>query len=95
MIVAVFVAIAMALLLGLGWRITRRPGARLVALGWGGYAVYEYLMYRRVLCTGECNIRVDLLLLYPLLIGGALWAGAVVFMHVRARRGGSPNTRNG
>ena len=24
-------------------------------------------MHRRWLCTGECNIRVDLLLLYPVL----------------------------
>ena len=35
---------------------------------WILYSVYEYLMYTRVLCTGECNIRVDLLLIYPLLI---------------------------
>lgn len=35
---------------------------------WVLYSVYEYLMYTRVLCTGECNIRVDLLLIYPLLI---------------------------
>jgi len=35
---------------------------------WILYSIYEYLMYIRVLCTGECNIRVDLLLIYPLLI---------------------------
>ena len=34
---------------------------------WLLYGVYEYLMYLRILCTGECNIRVDLLLFYPLL----------------------------
>ena len=31
------------------------------------YGVYEYLMQIRVSCSGECNIRVDLLLNYPVL----------------------------
>jgi hypothetical protein len=53
---------------------SRRPW---IALGaWGIYAVYEGLMYARILCTGECNIRVDLLLIWPLLLAlsiSALW----------------------
>ena len=32
---------------------------------WVIYTVYELLMKWRVLCSGECNIRVDLLVLYP------------------------------
>ena len=39
---------------------------------WVLYSIYEYLIYTRVLCTGECNIRIDLLLIYPLLIGLSL-----------------------
>ena len=39
----------------------------LTGVAWLGYSLYEYLMYARVLCTGECNIRVDLLLIYPVL----------------------------
>lgn len=35
---------------------------------WLVYSVYEGLIYFRILCSGECNIRVDLLLIYPLLI---------------------------
>ena len=35
---------------------------------WIIYGVYEYLMQIRVLCSGECNIRVDLLLIYPVLL---------------------------
>ena len=35
---------------------------------WIGYGIYEYLMQIRVLCSGECNIRVDLLLIYPVLL---------------------------
>jgi hypothetical protein len=36
-------------------------------LAWLFYAAYEFGMQQRWLCTGECNIRIDLLLLYPLL----------------------------
>jgi hypothetical protein len=45
-------------------------GRRLVAgaaVMWCLYTLYEYAMHRRWMCTGECNIRVDLLLMYPLL----------------------------
>ncbi len=34
---------------------------------WIAYEVYEDLMQIRVLCNGECNIRVDSLLIYPIL----------------------------
>jgi len=39
-----------------------------ISTAWILYGVYEYLMRFRVLCSGECNIRVDLLLIYPLLL---------------------------
>lgn len=35
---------------------------------WASYSVYEFLMSARILCSGECNIRIDLLIIYPLLI---------------------------
>ncbi len=35
---------------------------------WSLYSLYESLMYLRILCSGECNIRIDLLLIYPLLL---------------------------
>jgi hypothetical protein len=57
--------------------------ALVTALAWGAYAVYEYGMKRRWLCTGECNIRVDLLLLYPILL--VMCSMAVVGV-LRARR---------
>lgn len=41
---------------------------------WAAYGYYEYLMHTRVLCTGECNIRIDLLLIYPLLLLISVWA---------------------
>ena len=35
---------------------------------WLLYGAYESLMYARILCTGDCNIRVDLLLICPILL---------------------------
>jgi hypothetical protein len=52
----------------------------IAAVSWGLYVPCEYAMKWRILCSGECNIRVDLLLIYPLLLGlsiaallGAAW----------------------
>ena len=64
-----------ALFIAAGWR-RRRWGTIAVGLVWAVYSVYETGMHLRWLCTGECNIRVDLLLIYPVLLlisAGALW----------------------
>jgi hypothetical protein len=48
-----------------------------VGFAWALYAVYETGMHQRWLCTGECNIRVDLLLILPVLLlmsAGAVWS---------------------
>jgi len=63
----------------------RRLGAA-AALAWCLYAVYEYSMRRRWLCTGECNIRVDLLLLYPALVFLSAAALLASFRSFLARR---------
>ena len=42
--------------------------AIVVSLLWGLYVPYELAMKHRILCSGECNIRVDLLVLHPFLI---------------------------
>jgi hypothetical protein len=47
------------------WKWRRRKSARAASVMWALYCGYEYLMHARVLCSGECNIRVDLLALYP------------------------------
>lgn len=61
-----------ALLIGAAFAIAtfyrRKVIPGVAAVLWLAYGVYESLMYARVLCTGECNIRVDLLLIYPLLL---------------------------
>lgn len=48
---------------------SRRPAIVVAGLAWLAYSGYETAMRLRWLCTGECNIRVDLLLIYPLLLG--------------------------
>jgi hypothetical protein len=55
-----------ALFFGASWRV-RSLLLVATSIVWLLYGVYEYLMHFRVLCTGECNIRVDLLLIYPIL----------------------------
>ncbi|QJR09258.1 hypothetical protein DSM104443_00295 [Usitatibacter rugosus] len=37
-----------------------------LVIAWGGYIAYEAIYIPRN-CTGECNIRVDLLFIYPYL----------------------------
>jgi hypothetical protein len=65
----------------------RRAVVLLAALAWLAYFPYEQAMKLRILCSGECNIRVDLLLLYPLL---ALLSLAAVVAYVRRARTATP-----
>jgi hypothetical protein len=67
-------AVIGVVLLGLGRRSHHR-GATGVGIMWLLYAAYETGMQQRWLCSGECNIRVDLLVIYPLLVIGLVTAG--------------------
>lgn len=49
----------------LWWRGGGRMALVTAAL-WGLYGIDESLIYAAILCSGECNIRVDLQLIYPL-----------------------------
>jgi hypothetical protein len=51
---------------------------------WILYDIYEYVMYTRILCSGECDIRVDLLLIYPLLVGLSL-ASTLLYYRKKAK----------
>jgi len=73
-------------LLGLGRR-TRRRTASGVGIAWLLYAVYETGMQRRWLCSGECDIRIDLLVIYPVLVIGLVAAGVSL---LRGSRGPRP-----
>ena len=68
------------------WR-THRRSALVAAIVWLAYTLYEEAMRRRILCSGECNIRVDLLLLYPVLLVISLVA---IVSALRWRRGQLP-----
>jgi formate hydrogenlyase subunit 3/multisubunit Na+/H+ antiporter MnhD subunit len=61
-----------------GWRAGRR-GVVTIGVLWVLYSAYETAMHQRWLCTGECNIRVDLLLIYPILLLASV--GAVVSLY--------------
>jgi hypothetical protein len=71
-------------LVGLGQR-RGRPTATLVGSIWLLYAAYETAMRLRWLCTGECNIRVDLLLIYPFLLAMTV-VGIISLLHARRSR---------
>jgi hypothetical protein len=60
-------------LFGLG-RWSRRHVVVSVGLVWLLYAVYEFGNQQRWWCSGECNIRVDLLVIYPVLLLGLVAA---------------------
>jgi formate hydrogenlyase subunit 3/multisubunit Na+/H+ antiporter MnhD subunit len=72
-VMAIFVAYPLlaaavgAVLLAFGRRTHRRVP---VAAGvtWLAYSLYEFGMKQRWLCSGECNIRIDLLAIYPVLV---------------------------
>jgi hypothetical protein len=67
-------AVIGVLLLGLGRRYRHRTAVG-VGVVWLLYAIYETGMQQRWLCSGECNIRIDLLVIYPALVIGLAAAG--------------------
>ena len=84
-IAAPWLALLPAALFGTLYHLTGRKRVGLAALAWALYAVYEYAMSRRWLCSGECNIRIDLLLIYPTLAVASLAAGIVAWRSFRRR----------
>ena len=69
--------------------LTRNRLVLLTGVLWILYGFYEYLMQIRVLCSGECNIRVDLLLIYPILLvytlASAIRAGKILWQRRNGR----------
>jgi hypothetical protein len=53
---------------------------------WLLYALYETGMQQRWLCSGECNIWIDLLVIYPVLLIAVVVAGVSVLRAPRAPR---------
>ena len=63
--------------------LKRRVGILVAALCWAGYAILETLNWARITCSGECNIRVDLLVIYPLLWIVSIVAAILFFRRPR------------
>jgi hypothetical protein len=63
----VMVAVAMAVILLVAGSQRPRLGVFVAAILWLLYAYYEYLIVTGVLCDEKCNIRVDLVLFFPVL----------------------------
>ena len=61
-------ALLPATLFLIGYAISKSRWALTTGLAWLLYCLYELGMKHRVLCSGECNIRIDLLAIYPALI---------------------------
>jgi hypothetical protein len=78
-----WMAAVIGLLLVVLGRARGRRTAIVVGVIWLLYAAYETAMRLRWLCSGECDIRVDLLLIYPLLLAATV-VGMVSLL--RARR---------
>jgi hypothetical protein len=79
-----FVAAAIGVLFIALGRWAGRRMVLAVGLIWLAYGAYETGMQQRWLCSGECNIRIDLLLIYPLLLLASAVAGISL---LRAGRG--------
>lgn len=65
---------------------TQSKLCRISAWLWGLYAVYEFGIKLGILCDADCNIRVDLLLIYPLLLLISLLAIVSATRHIRANK---------
>ena len=65
------------------WTWRRARSAAIAAALWLAYALDERLMLMRVLCSGDCNIRVDLVLFTPILLVASLIALGGSWRHAR------------
>jgi hypothetical protein len=83
----IFVFVPTIIFLGL-FAVSKRFSVLLAGLLWLAYLPYEYAMKLRILCSGECNIRVDLLLIYPVLLVASIIAIIAFIIFQRKGRDG-------
>jgi hypothetical protein len=75
--------IALFLFIGLG---AKARFATAIAFVWMFYGLYEWMMYARILCRGDCDIRMDLIFIYPILLLVSLTALIVYGPRILFRR---------
>jgi hypothetical protein len=72
-----WLALIPALVYAALYLVSQRRLVLVVSVAWCLYAAMEFGNYMRWTCSGDCNIRIDLLLIYPVLILLSI-TGAVV-----------------
>jgi hypothetical protein len=95
-----WLALLPAALFAAAYLVFRRRLMLIAAAAWLLYFLYEEAMRLRILCTGECNIRIDLLLVvYPLLalvsVAGLISAAPARRRRRRAEGARQPRTVDG
>lgn len=63
------------------------------SLLWLAYMIYELAIWFKILCEEDCNIRVDLLVIYPVLAVISLLVLVRVFMSIAKGRGAGPEAQ--
>jgi hypothetical protein len=63
-----YIALIPTIIFGLFYLKSKNKVILATTVLWLLYAVYEELHLLRVVCSGECNFRIDLLLIYLVLI---------------------------
>ena len=81
-----FLGLAPAAIFLVCFAITKSKWALVAGSLWLMYCPYELAMKFRWLCSGECNIRIDLLAIYPLLLAMSLAAVAAMCVAAYKRR---------
>ena len=71
------------LLVTLG-RVLHRGLATAAGVMWIMYSLWEFAIKQRWLCRGDCDIRADLIFIYPLLILGSV--AALVSLVIKPRQ---------
>ena len=83
MLTLLLIVLALGLLLATAWLYSRGIIVQAAVLLWIGFVPYE--LWYRANCTGECNIRGDLVLLLPVLLVVSL-AAIVSLVHKALRK---------
>jgi hypothetical protein len=79
-----WLALIPALVYAALYLVSQRRFVLVVAAAWCLYAAMEFGNYMRWTCSGDCNIRIDLLLIYPVLILLSISGGVVALTAVIA-----------
>lgn len=72
MLTLLLVVMVLFLLFAIAWLYSRNFIVPAAVLLWAGFVPYEF--WFRANCTGECNIRADLVFLLPVLLAVSLAA---------------------